>query len=104
MIVRAQPLVSLVFLQQRSARSRPTMRSHFSPGVASLTELLISPAEISAPFAVLMEKLREIQIIKVETLAHLKVPWNIGTLTGELAFLCDIMDVIRQENIHIKKI
>lgn len=63
MIVRAQPLVSLVFLQQRSARSRPTMRSHLSPGVASLTELSISPAEISAPFAVLMEKLREIQII-----------------------------------------
>lgn len=49
------------------------------------------------PFAVLMEKLREIQIIKLETLAHLKV-------TGELAFWCDIMDVIRQENIHIKKI
>lgn len=56
------------------------------------------------PFAVVTEKLREIQMIKLETLAHLKVAWNIGTLTGELAFWCDITDVIRQENIHIKKI
>lgn len=82
------------------------MRSHFSLGVASSTELIIRPTEISASCAVLMEKLGEMYTnTKLEKRGTFKTAveyWHADI--GYLAFLCVIMDVIRQENIHIKKI